>query len=90
MGTDDTSSQFGALLRQRRIAAGLSQEELGKLGGLPFQIALSAMGRARPGEVIVSGTVRDLVAGSDIQFEEHHERLAADVLGSWQLFRVAR
>jgi len=34
--------------------------------------------------------VRDLVVGSDIQFAEHDQRVAADGLGPWQLFRVER
>ncbi len=62
----------------------------GGLGGVPFQIATSAMAQAKPGEILVSRTVRDLVVGSDIQFAEHDQRVAADGLGPWQLFRVER
>jgi hypothetical protein len=41
---------------------------------------------AQSGEVLVSGTVRDLVAGSGLEFEAHG-RLEAGTLGEWQLLR---
>jgi len=62
----------------------------GGLGGMPFHIASTAIEHARPGEVLVSRTVRDLVAGSGIQFDEHEQRLAPNGQDVWQLFRVAR
>ncbi len=40
-----------------------------------------------PGEVLVSGTVRDLVAGSGFTFEDLGERELKGA-GSWRLFRV--
>ena len=43
---------------------------------------------ARPGEVLVSSTVRDLVAGSGIEFEERGEH-ELDGAGSWRLFAAA-
>jgi hypothetical protein len=41
---------------------------------------------AGPGEVLVSSTVRDLVIGSGLEFEERGERELAGVPGSWRLF----
>jgi class 3 adenylate cyclase len=38
------------------------------------------------GDVLVSGTVRDLVVGSDIRFEERGEHPLKGVPGSWRLF----
>jgi pimeloyl-ACP methyl ester carboxylesterase/DNA-binding XRE family transcriptional regulator len=63
----------------------------GGLGGVPFRIAASAMAEAEPGQVLVSRTVRDLVAGSGIQFDERPHRPAPEGpglgLGPWQLVR---
>jgi hypothetical protein len=43
---------------------------------------------ARPGEVLVSRTVVDLVAGSGIAFTARGEHELKGVPGSWQLFAV--
>ena len=43
---------------------------------------------ANPGEVLVSGTVKDLVVGSGIKFSERGEHELKGVPGSWQLFTV--
>ncbi len=44
---------------------------------------------ARPGEVLVSSTVKDLVAGSGITLEDRGERELKGVPGVWHLFAVA-
>ena len=43
---------------------------------------------ARPGEVLVSSTVKDLVAGSGIEFEERGEHELKGVPGTWRLYAV--
>ena len=43
---------------------------------------------AGPGEVLVSRTVVDLVAGSGLTFEDRGERQLEGVPGSWRLFAV--
>jgi hypothetical protein len=40
------------------------------------------------GEVLVSSTVKDLVAGSGIEFEERRSQYS-NVPGSWRLYAVA-
>lgn len=60
------------------------------LGGLAVHIAARVGDVAGPGEVVVSGTVRDLVVGSDIEFSERGERPLKGVPGTWKLFAVAR
>jgi class 3 adenylate cyclase len=45
---------------------------------------------AAPGEVLVSQTVKDLVAGSQIAFEERGVRELKGVPGEWRLFAVRR
>ena len=45
---------------------------------------------AAPGEVLVSRTVKDLVAGSGIAFEDRGERELKGVPGEWRLYAVTR
>ncbi len=58
------------------------------LGGLAVHIAARVGALANPGEVLVSGTVKDLVVGSGIQFGERGEHELKGVPGSWKLFAV--
>ena len=44
---------------------------------------------AGPGEVIVSRTVKDLVAGSGIEFDERGSAQLKGVPGEWQLYAVS-
>jgi class 3 adenylate cyclase len=43
---------------------------------------------AEPAEVLVSSTVKDLVAGSGIEFEDRGEHELKGTLGSWRLYSV--
>jgi class 3 adenylate cyclase len=45
-------------------------------------------GQADPGEILVSRTVVDLVAGSDLRFDDRGEYQLKGVPGSWRLFSV--
>jgi class 3 adenylate cyclase len=58
-----------------------------KVGGIAVHTGARVVGAARPGEVLVSSTVRDLVAGSGIQFEDRDEHELKGV-GSWRLYSV--
>jgi class 3 adenylate cyclase len=44
---------------------------------------------ACPGDVLVSSTVKDLVAGSGIEFDDRGEHSLKGVPGSWRLYAVA-
>ena len=46
------------------------------------------MGEAAAGEVIVSRTVKDLVAGSGIELDDAGEHVLKGIEQRWQLFRV--
>jgi class 3 adenylate cyclase len=46
------------------------------------------MGAAGPNEVLVSGTVKDLVVGSGIEFEDRGQRELRGVPGEWRLYAV--
>lgn len=58
------------------------------LGGLAVHIAARVAALAVPGEILVSGTVKDLVVGSGIQFSARGEHEVKGVPGYWKLFAV--
>jgi class 3 adenylate cyclase len=60
------------------------------LAGLSVHIAARVAALAGAGEILVSGTVKELVIGSDIEFIEHGEHELKGVPGAWKLFAVAR
>jgi len=60
-----------------------------KLGGIAVHIAARVAAAAGAGEILVSATVRDLVAGSGIAFEDRGERELKGVPGVWRLFAAA-
>jgi DNA-binding winged helix-turn-helix (wHTH) protein/pimeloyl-ACP methyl ester carboxylesterase len=64
--------------------------EGGRVGGLAVEIGRAVRGRAGAGEVLVSHTVKDLVAGSGINFEECGAHTFPGLPGDWRLFRVER
>jgi class 3 adenylate cyclase len=49
-----------------------------RVGGLAIHVATHIAAEAAPGEVLVSGTVRDLVAGSGLRFRERGRKVIAD------------
>lgn len=60
------------------------------VGGIAVHVGARVMGAAGAGEVLVSRTVRDLVAGSDVQFEDRGSHTLKGIGGEWQLFAVPR
>jgi class 3 adenylate cyclase len=61
----------------------------GKLAGIAVHIGARVAGRADPGEVLVSSTVRDLVAGSGLEFEDRGAAALKGVPGEWRLYAVS-
>ena len=61
----------------------------GKCTGLSVSIGARVMAQAGPGEVLVSQTVKDLVAGSGLTFEDAGEHELKGVPERWRLYRVA-
>ena len=55
-----------------------------KLGGIAVHIGSRVAGQAEPGEIIVSQTVRDLVAGSGMTFAERGTHALKGVPGDWR------
>jgi class 3 adenylate cyclase len=76
-----------------RVRAGLHTGECevmdDDIGGIAVHIAARVSGNAGPGEVVVSRTVKDLVAGSGIVFEDRGEHTLKGVPEAWRLFAVA-
>jgi class 3 adenylate cyclase len=77
---------------QIRVGLHTGEVELrtGDVGGLAVHIAARVMAAARPGEVVTSRTVRDLIVGSDITVEDRGEHALKGIDGSWQLFAVGQ
>jgi class 3 adenylate cyclase len=60
----------------------------GDIGGIAVHIGARVAAVADAGEVLVSRTVTDLVAGSGIEFKDHGIHQLKGVPGNWQLFAV--
>jgi class 3 adenylate cyclase len=75
------------------LRAGLHTGEIELLGegvaGMAVHIAARVAARAGAGEVLVSSTVRDIVAGSGIEFSDRGEHELKGVPTSWRLYAVA-
>jgi class 3 adenylate cyclase len=72
------------------VRAGLHTGECevinGKLGGLAVHIAARVAACAEPGEVLVSRTINDLVAGSGIRMADRGTHTLKGIPDSWQLY----
>lgn len=60
-----------------------------KLGGIAVHIGARIAALANGGEVLVSNTVKDLVAGSGLKFEDRGVHVLKGVPGDWHIFAVA-
>jgi len=74
------------------VRAGLHTGECrtidGKVGGLAVSIGARVTSLAGPSEILVSQTVRDLVAGSGLAFDDRGEHDLKGVPGSWRVYAV--
>jgi class 3 adenylate cyclase len=75
------------------VRAGLHTGECERMGdnigGLAVHIGSRVAGLAGPGEVLASSTVKDLVSGSGIVFEDRGSHPLKGIPGEWRVFRVA-
>jgi pimeloyl-ACP methyl ester carboxylesterase len=75
-----------------KVRAGLHTGELditeSGIAGIAVHIGARVMSLAGPDEVLVSSTVKDLVAGSGLSFSEKGTHELKGVPGSWRIFRV--
>ena len=70
------------------LHTGECEREGDKLAGIAVHIGARIASLARPGEILVSRTVKDLVAGSGIEFDDRGEHELKGVRGKWQLYAV--
>jgi class 3 adenylate cyclase len=74
------------------VRAGLHTGEVevadGKVAGIAVNIGARVAAQAGPGEVLVSSTVRDLVAGSGLEFADRGVAQLKGVPGEWRLYAV--
>jgi class 3 adenylate cyclase len=60
----------------------------GDVGGIAVHIGARVGALARGGEVLVSSTVRDLVVGSELQFEDRGAHTLRGIPGEWRLYAL--
>jgi class 3 adenylate cyclase len=76
------------------VRAGLHTGEVELAGdavrGIAVHTGARVAAQAGPGEVLVSQTVKDLVAGSGIEFEDRGARELKGIPGEWRLYAVAQ
>jgi class 3 adenylate cyclase len=84
----DSSEELGI-----RVRAGVHTGECevmgDDVGGIAVHIAARVSALAGPGEVLVSRTVKDLVAGSGIEFDDRGGHTLKGVPDTWQLYAAA-
>ena len=75
------------------VRAGIHTGECERVGtdvaGIAVHIAARVLAEAGPGEVLVSRTVTDLVAGSGLRFRSRGAHALRGVPGEWELFEAA-
>ena len=75
------------------IRAGLHTGECQRSGtdvaGIAVHISSRVQACAQPGEVLVTGTVRDLVTGSGLRFTDRGRQPLKGIEGDWQLFALS-
>jgi class 3 adenylate cyclase len=70
------------------LHTGECERHEGKLTGIAVPVGARVASAAAPGEVLVSGTVKDLVAGSGLEFEDRGVHELKGVPGEWRLYAV--
>jgi class 3 adenylate cyclase len=80
--------EIGLRVRAGVHAGELERDERGGVSGLAVHIGARVMAEADPGEVLVSGTVKDLVVGSGLEFADRGTRSLKGVPGTWPVFAV--
>jgi class 3 adenylate cyclase len=70
------------------VHAGECELVEGKVSGIAVHIGARVAAEAHPSEVLVSSTVKDLVAGSELEFEDRGAGELRGVPGEWRLYAV--
>jgi class 3 adenylate cyclase len=85
---DVARSDFGLELRAS-LHTGEVEVIGSDVGGIAVHIGARILSEAGSGELVVSNTVKDLVVGSGIEFEDRGEHELRGVPGRWRLWAVA-
>jgi TolB-like protein/class 3 adenylate cyclase len=80
-------SELGVSIRAG-LHVGEAEAANRKIGGIAVHIANRVMSAAEPGEVLVSGTLRDLVAGSGLEFRDRGLKELKGIPGEWHLWAL--
>jgi class 3 adenylate cyclase len=83
----DGSRQLGLEIRSG-VHTGECELKGDRLHGIAASIAAQVLARAEPGEIWVSGTTKNLIAGSGIEFRDRGSYVLEDLPGQWPLFTV--
>ena len=83
----DSVDQIGVPIRIG-LHTGECEVVADKLRGIAVHIGARVAATAGAGEILVSQTVRDLVAGSGIDFEERGTHQLKGVPGEWRLYSI--
>lgn len=68
------------------VHTGEVERREGDVAGIAIHIGARVSALAGPGEVLVTGTVKDLVIGSDLQFHDRGDHTLKGVPGDWRLW----
>lgn len=82
-----STAAFGLRLRAA-LHTGECERRGKDLSGMALHLASRLLDHAGSGEVVASRTVRELVIGADVAFEDRGEATLRDVPGTWQLYLV--
>jgi pimeloyl-ACP methyl ester carboxylesterase/class 3 adenylate cyclase len=70
------------------LHAGECERSEGKLAGMAVHVGARVLGEAAPDEILVSGTLKELVAGSGFSFAERGTRGLKGIPGEWSLYAL--
>jgi class 3 adenylate cyclase len=70
------------------LHTGECEREAAKLTGIAVHTGARIAALAQPGEVLVSRTVKDLVAGSGLEFHDRGDHELKGIPGEWRLYAV--
>jgi class 3 adenylate cyclase len=88
LAINDTVKRLGLAVRSG-LHTGECEVMAGSIGGIAVHTGARVAALAGPGEVFVSRTVKDLVAGSGLQFEPRGVHHLKGVPGDWQLYSLS-
>ena len=86
--TQDSVSAFGLEIRAGLHTGEIELADNGGVTGIAVHIGTRVAALAGPNEILVTSTVKDLVVGSEIAFEDRGQRALKGVPGEWRIYAV--